>query len=104
MNFKQNYSIMRCSSAIIIKQVNIKQVYLLYTLKSIKITSIERHRSNNYQVSHSNQRRDDMQQQPSRNEKSTDVNPIKNNETQQRNGTQDRSMDRFEWKTSTRCL
>jgi hypothetical protein len=25
-----------------------------------------------------------------------DVNPVKNNETQQRNGTQDRSMDRFE--------
>ena len=33
-----------------------------------------------------------------------DVNPVKNNETQQRKGTQDRSMDRFEWKTSTRCL
>ena len=32
------------------------------------------------------------------------VNPVKNNETQQRKGTQDRSMDRFEWKTSTRCL
>jgi hypothetical protein len=30
-----------------------------------------------------------------------DVNPVKNNETQQRKGTQDRSMDRFEWKTST---
>jgi hypothetical protein len=34
----------------------------------------------------------------------TDVNPVKNNETQQRKGTQDRSMDRFEWKISTRCL
>jgi hypothetical protein len=33
-----------------------------------------------------------------------DVNLVKNNETQQRKGTQDRSMDRFEWKTSTRCL
>ena len=33
-----------------------------------------------------------------------DVNPIKHNETQQRKGTQDRSMDRFERKTSTRCL
>jgi hypothetical protein len=33
-----------------------------------------------------------------------DVNPIKNNETQQRKGTQDRSMDKFEWKTSTRFL
>jgi hypothetical protein len=33
-----------------------------------------------------------------------DVNPVKNNETQQRKGTQDRSMDRFEWKTSTLCL
>jgi len=33
-----------------------------------------------------------------------DVNPVKNNETQQRKGTQDRSMDRFEWKTSTHCL
>jgi hypothetical protein len=33
-----------------------------------------------------------------------DVNPVKNNETQQRKGTQDRSMDIFEWKTSTRCL
>jgi hypothetical protein len=33
-----------------------------------------------------------------------DVNPAKNNETQQRKGTQDRSMDRFEWKTLTRCL
>jgi hypothetical protein len=33
-----------------------------------------------------------------------DVNPAKNNETQQRKGTQDRSMDRFKWKTSTRCL
>jgi hypothetical protein len=31
------------------------------------------------------------------------VNPAKNNETQQQKGTQDRSMDRFEWKTSTRC-
>jgi hypothetical protein len=29
---------------------------------------------------------------------------VKNNETQQRKGTQDRSMDRFEWKTSTLCL
>jgi hypothetical protein len=35
---------------------------------------------------------------------SADVNPAKNNETQQRKGTQDRSMDRFEWKTSTGCL
>uniref|UniRef100_A0A2N9HX16 Reverse transcriptase domain-containing protein n=1 Tax=Fagus sylvatica TaxID=28930 RepID=A0A2N9HX16_FAGSY len=35
---------------------------------------------------------------------SNDVNLVKNNETQQRKGTQDRSMDRFEWKTSTRCL
>jgi hypothetical protein len=34
----------------------------------------------------------------------SDVNPVKNNETQQRKGTQDRSMDRFEWKTSTLCL
>jgi len=34
----------------------------------------------------------------------TDVNAVKNNETQQRKGTQDRSMNRFEWKTSTRCL
>jgi hypothetical protein len=33
-----------------------------------------------------------------------DVNPIKNNETQQRKGTQDRSMDRFEGMTSIRCL
>jgi hypothetical protein len=33
-----------------------------------------------------------------------DANPVKNNETQQRKGTQDRSMDRFEWKTSTCCL
>jgi hypothetical protein len=33
-----------------------------------------------------------------------DVNPVKNNETQQRKGTQDHSMDRFEGKTSTRCL
>ena len=33
-----------------------------------------------------------------------DVNPVKNNETQQQKGTQDRSMDRFEWNTSTRCL
>ena len=33
-----------------------------------------------------------------------DVNPVKNNETQQRKGTQDRSMDRFKWETSTRCL
>jgi hypothetical protein len=33
-----------------------------------------------------------------------DVNPVKNNETQQRKGTQDCSMDRFECKTSTRCL
>jgi hypothetical protein len=33
-----------------------------------------------------------------------DVNPTKNNETQQRKGTQDRSMDRFEGMTSTRCL
>jgi hypothetical protein len=33
-----------------------------------------------------------------------DVNLVKNNETQQRKGTQDRSMDRFEWKTSTHCL
>jgi hypothetical protein len=33
-----------------------------------------------------------------------DVNPVKNNETQQRKGTQDRSMDRFEGMTSTRCL
>lgn len=30
--------------------------------------------------------------------KSVDVNPVKNNETQQRKGTQDRSKDRFEWK------
>jgi hypothetical protein len=36
--------------------------------------------------------------------KDNDVNPVKNNETQQRKGTQDRSMDRFEWKTSTHCL
>jgi hypothetical protein len=36
--------------------------------------------------------------------KPNDVNPIKNNETQQRKGTQDRSINRFEWKTSTRCL
>jgi hypothetical protein len=35
---------------------------------------------------------------------SFDVNPVKNNETQQRKGTQDRSMDRFEGMTSTRCL
>jgi hypothetical protein len=35
---------------------------------------------------------------------STDVNPAKNNKTQQRKGTQDRSLDRFEWKTSTHCL
>jgi hypothetical protein len=34
----------------------------------------------------------------------SDVNPVKNNETQQRKGTQDRSMNRFEWKTSTRFL
>jgi hypothetical protein len=34
----------------------------------------------------------------------SDVNPVKNNETQQRKGTQDRSMDRFEGMTSTRCL
>ena len=34
----------------------------------------------------------------------SDVNPVKNNETQQQKGTQDRSMVRFEWKTSTRCL
>jgi hypothetical protein len=34
----------------------------------------------------------------------SDVNPVKNNETQQQKGTQDRSMNRFEWKTSTRCL
>ena len=34
----------------------------------------------------------------------TDVNPVKNNETQQQKGTQDRSMDRFKWETSTRCL
>ena len=34
----------------------------------------------------------------------SDVNPIKNNETQQRKGTQDRSMDKFEWETSTHCL
>ena len=27
-----------------------------------------------------------------------DLNPVKNNETQQRKGTQDRSKDRFEWK------
>jgi hypothetical protein len=33
-----------------------------------------------------------------------DVNPVKNNETQQRKETQDRSMDRFEGMTSTRCL
>jgi hypothetical protein len=33
-----------------------------------------------------------------------DVNPVKNNETQQRKGTQDRFMDRFEGMTSTRCL
>jgi hypothetical protein len=32
-----------------------------------------------------------------------DVNPVKNNETQQRKGTQDRSMDRFEGMTLTRC-
>jgi hypothetical protein len=31
-------------------------------------------------------------------EPSSDVNPVKNNETQQRKGTQDRSKDRFEWK------
>jgi hypothetical protein len=37
-------------------------------------------------------------------EKINDVNPVKNNETQQRKGTQDRSMDRFEGMTSTRCL
>jgi hypothetical protein len=37
-------------------------------------------------------------------DKDRDVNPVKNNETQQRKGTQDRSMDRFEWKTSTLCL
>jgi hypothetical protein len=37
-------------------------------------------------------------------ERPIDVNPAKNNETQQRKGTQDRSMVRFEWKTSTRCL
>jgi hypothetical protein len=36
--------------------------------------------------------------------KFNDVNPVKNNETQQRKGTQDRSMNRFEWKTSTHCL
>jgi hypothetical protein len=34
----------------------------------------------------------------------SDVNLVKNNETQQRKGTQDRSMDRFEGMTSTRCL
>jgi hypothetical protein len=34
----------------------------------------------------------------------SDVNPVKNNETQQQKGTQDRSMDRFEGMTSTRCL
>jgi hypothetical protein len=34
----------------------------------------------------------------------SDVNPVKNNETQQRKGTQDRSMDKFEGMTSTRCL
>ena len=34
----------------------------------------------------------------------SDVNPIKNNETQQRKGTQDCSMNRFKWETSTRCL
>ena len=28
------------------------------------------------------------------------MNPVKNNETQQRKGTQDRSMDRFKWETS----
>ena len=33
-----------------------------------------------------------------------DVNLVKNNETQQRKGTQDCSMDRFEWKTLTHCL
>jgi hypothetical protein len=33
-----------------------------------------------------------------------DVNPVKNKETQQRKGTQNRSMDRFEGMTSTRCL
>jgi hypothetical protein len=33
-----------------------------------------------------------------------DVNPAKNNETQQRKGTQDRSIDKFKWKTSTHCL
>jgi hypothetical protein len=33
-----------------------------------------------------------------------DLNPAKNNETQQRKETQDRSMDRFKWKTSTCCL
>jgi len=33
-----------------------------------------------------------------------DVNPVKNNETQQRKGILDRSMDRFKWETSTRCL
>ena len=32
-----------------------------------------------------------------------DVNPVKNNETQQQKGTQDHSMDIFEWETSTRC-
>ena len=30
-----------------------------------------------------------------------DVNPVKNNKTQQRKGTQDRSMDRFKWEIST---
>ena len=34
----------------------------------------------------------------------SDVNPVKNNETQQRKGTQDRFMDKFKWETSTRCL
>jgi hypothetical protein len=34
----------------------------------------------------------------------SDVNPVKNNVTQQLKGTQDRSTDKFEGMTSTRCL
>jgi hypothetical protein len=37
-------------------------------------------------------------------DKFSDVNPVKNNETQQLKGTQDRSMNRLEGMTSTRCL
>jgi hypothetical protein len=45
-----------------------------------------------------------QQKTKTRDDCQADVNPVKNNETQQRKGTQDHSTDRFEWKTSTRCL